>query len=163
MNGAPATNARDMGDRSNTKSAPSRNEPNLSSGFMNPSDVADDPVLTLEEKRATLAAWASDLRAVPDAPGLRQLDNGAVVRIDDVLQALTSLDEAVDPAATLSAGSRVTIGRRPRLATRLKFAWRRNRSDDDDDPPPCPAIAMRPPRGPLMGGGRAIPDAALAA
>lgn len=163
MNGVSVTNARYTGDTSHTGSAVPRGKPDISASSMNPADVAEDPRLTVEEKRATLAAWASDVRAVPNAPGLRQLDNGAVVRIDDILQALASLDKVAEPAAILSAESLPNGRRRTNLAARLKFALRRNRRDDDDEPPPCPAIVMRPPRGPLTGGGRTIPDAVLAA
>ena len=34
--------------------------------FNHPDDVLHDTTLTLEEKRATLAAWASDAHAVPN-------------------------------------------------------------------------------------------------
>lgn len=163
MNRVPAPNARFTSDTSQAESAPSRSTPDLAASFMNPSDVAADPRLTLEKKRAVLAAWASDIRAVPNAPGLRQLDNGAVIRIDDILQVLTSLDNASHSADTQPTGFHPNTKRRPGLVSRLKFALRRNRSDDDDEPPPCPAIVMRPPRGPLTGGDRAIPEAVLAA
>ena len=49
-----------------------------------PDDVVSDPHLSLIEKRALLAAWASDAHAVPDAPTLRQLDNGAVVSLTTI-------------------------------------------------------------------------------
>jgi len=39
--------------------------------FGHPSDVVNDPDLTLNEKRAILASWASDACAVEAAPGLR--------------------------------------------------------------------------------------------
>jgi hypothetical protein len=40
-------------------------------GFAHPMDVARDPDLTLNEKRAILASWASDACAVEAAPELR--------------------------------------------------------------------------------------------
>jgi hypothetical protein len=55
--------------------------------------VRSDPKLTTAEKRAVLASWISDVRAVEDAPSLRWLDSGAVVEVDAILQALVSLDE----------------------------------------------------------------------
>jgi flagella basal body P-ring formation protein FlgA len=60
--------------------------------YMHPSDVMDDPKLTLAEKRAVLASWISDARAVENAPSLRQLDSGAVVEVDAIRQALVLLD-----------------------------------------------------------------------
>jgi len=42
-----------------------------------PSEVLGDPGLTVAERRAILADWASDARAVENAPWLRQLENGA--------------------------------------------------------------------------------------
>ena len=61
--------------------------------YTHPSDVTNDPKLTTAEKRAVLASWISDVRAVEDAPSLRRLDSGAVVEVDAILQALVSLDE----------------------------------------------------------------------
>jgi hypothetical protein len=45
----------------------------LASTFSHPSEVLSHPVLSLEEKRCILAAWASDAFAVKDRPWLRQL------------------------------------------------------------------------------------------
>ena len=39
--------------------------------FTHPTDVLRDPDLTLNEKRAILASWASDACAVESAPALR--------------------------------------------------------------------------------------------
>ena len=36
--------------------------------YMSVAEVVSDPRLTEAEKRALLAAWASDVHAVPDAP-----------------------------------------------------------------------------------------------
>ena len=41
--------------------------------FAFPLEVVDDPSLSLAEKRAVLAEWASDRTAVPSYPTLRQL------------------------------------------------------------------------------------------
>lgn len=61
--------------------------------FEHPSDVVSDPDLTLNEKRAILASWASDACALEAAPGLREISSGKVVRFDDILDALRSLDD----------------------------------------------------------------------
>lgn len=42
-------------------------------GFYRPEDVVKDPALSDDEKREILAAWASDVFAPPDHPGLRWL------------------------------------------------------------------------------------------
>jgi len=60
--------------------------------FAHPMDVVDDRDLTLTEKRAILASWASDACAVEAAPALRQPHQGKVVRFDDVMDALKELD-----------------------------------------------------------------------
>jgi hypothetical protein len=60
--------------------------------FAHPSDVVRDPDLTLNEKRAILASWASDACAVEAAPELRMSMSGNVVRWDDIMDALRTLD-----------------------------------------------------------------------
>jgi hypothetical protein len=61
--------------------------------FVHPQAVVDDPGLSLNEKRAVLAAWASDACAVEAAPGLRQAPGGAnAVSVDEILEALRELD-----------------------------------------------------------------------
>ena len=47
----------------------------------NPDEVISDPGLSLVEKRAILASRISDSRAVQDAPSLRRLYSGAVVKL----------------------------------------------------------------------------------
>jgi hypothetical protein len=59
--------------------------------FNHPSEVVNDPDLTLNEKRAILACWASDACAVEAAPELR-IGPKAPVRFDDIMEALRSLD-----------------------------------------------------------------------
>lgn len=63
------------------------------SAFAHPMDVVRDPDLTLSEKRAILASWASDACAVEAAPDLRVSTSGNVVRWDDIMDALRTLDE----------------------------------------------------------------------
>jgi hypothetical protein len=62
--------------------------------FAHPRYVVDDPDLTLNEKRAILASWASDACAIEAAPLLRQAPGSEPVRFDDVMDALRALDEA---------------------------------------------------------------------
>jgi hypothetical protein len=52
----------------------------------------NDPDLTLNEKRAILASWASDACAVEAAPTLRSAPRGAAVPFDDIMDALRTLD-----------------------------------------------------------------------
>ena len=44
--------------------------------FGHPSEVVNDPDLTLNEKRAILASWASDACALEAAPSLRRVPGG---------------------------------------------------------------------------------------
>jgi hypothetical protein len=116
--------------------------------YNDPNDVISDPQLTAADKRAVLASWISDARAVENAPTLRQLDSGAVVDLAAIRQALVSLDHA----AQLSPGDREdSPTTRRSLSPSLRWLRRtfsRSRSsDDDDDPPPAPAgvgIPFRP-------------------
>ena len=106
-----------------------------------PEDVLAHRNLTVGEKRELLAAWASDAHAVADAPGLRQLDSGAIVSVEEVLSALRALDEpSVGRGSTIPV-RRVERHRRPSLSRLLVTLTRR---DDDDDPPPLPAAALPP-------------------
>lgn len=63
------------------------------SAFDSPSDVVADPDLTIYEKRAILASWASDACALEAAPELREPVRGKVVRFDDIIDALRALDD----------------------------------------------------------------------
>lgn len=104
-----------------------------------PGDVVNDPALTLEQKRSTLAAWLSDLHAIPDAPRWRQLEDGSLVDIDEIYSALRALDDGEDETDNAPAPK----------GKGKSWHWIRsiipgNRTDDDDDPPPCPAVPMRP-------------------
>jgi len=60
--------------------------------YKNPQDIIQGSGLSIAEKRDILSSWASDARAVPDAPSLRRLDSGAVVAIREILDALQVLD-----------------------------------------------------------------------
>jgi hypothetical protein len=61
--------------------------------FDHPRDVVADAALSLSEKRAILASWASDAAAVTSNPALRELaGTRRVVTVDEVLEALSMLD-----------------------------------------------------------------------
>jgi hypothetical protein len=60
--------------------------------FAHPMDVVNDPDLTLSEKRAMLASWASDACAVEAVPALRRAPGHAPVQFDDIIDALRLLD-----------------------------------------------------------------------
>ncbi len=117
---------------------------NSACSFAHPDDVVSDPQLSLARKRAILASWVSDVRAVENAPALRRLDSGAIVAVDDVLQALVRLDRAA-PGPRLRRRSRAFVRQDDRVIW-LSRPQRRD-SDPDDDPPPAPAglaVPFRP-------------------
>ena len=60
--------------------------------FARPADVVNDLDLTLSEKRAILAAWASDACAVEAVPALRKPPGSAPIRFDEIMDALRELD-----------------------------------------------------------------------
>ncbi len=61
--------------------------------FRHPRDVVKSVDLTLSEKRAILASWASDAAAVASCPALRAPPElSAPVTIDEILEALRELD-----------------------------------------------------------------------
>ncbi|GAA0005925.1 hypothetical protein [Bradyrhizobium diazoefficiens] len=61
--------------------------------FEHPRDVVSHPALSLSEKRAILASWASDASAIASCPSLRAPEGlKAPVTIDEILEALCSLD-----------------------------------------------------------------------
>jgi hypothetical protein len=107
--------------------------------YNDPNDVISDPQLTAADKRAVLASWISDARAVENAPTLRQLDSGVVVDLAAIRQALVSLDHA----AQLSPGDREDSPNMHRnLSPALRWLSRtfsRSRSSDNDDPSPAQA------------------------
>jgi hypothetical protein len=90
--------------------------------FGHPSEIVNDPDLTLNEKRAILASWASDACAVEAAPDLRRSPGGAAVRFDDIMEALRTLD-----AQLTATAARVRAVRRRSVIDRL-----RSRSDVRD-------------------------------
>lgn len=98
--------------------------------FTHPSEVLRDSALTLNEKRAILASWASDACAIEAMPEMRRSASGPPVRFDDIMEALRMLDRQ---AAAAGAGECA-----PRKARR-RALFSRGRSDRFDD------------RGPMLG------------
>ena len=83
--------------------------------FARPMDVINDLDLTLSEKRAILASWASDACAVEAAPALRHV-SGATVPVDKIFDALRLLDAEAREAREL-ADRRRRLDRRRSLET----------------------------------------------
>jgi hypothetical protein len=83
--------------------------------YEDPSDVVNDPDLTLNEKRAILASWASDACAIEAVPSLRCLPDGKrPVPFDEVMDALQALDKEVQQgrdATHARMGKRSSRGR----------------------------------------------------
>ena len=114
--------------------------------FTHPQEVLDDQELMLADKRALLASWASDALAVEDSPSLRQLASGAVVRVEDIIAALKSLD-LNEPRREVAWTFSPPFARRP-----SKTAVRRRNPppDNDDEPPPSAASARIPAARPVL-------------
>jgi hypothetical protein len=87
--------------------------------FRTPMDVVADPDLTLQEKRAILASWASDACAVEAAPDLRRPPSAPIVRFDDIMDALKRLDG--------EAAEKPTYGKFIKRAQRWKDLYRNDR------------------------------------
>jgi hypothetical protein len=83
--------------------------------FSHPSEVVHDPDLTLNEKRAILASWASDACAVEYSPELRRSPGGPSVRFDEIIDALRALDaQFTAPSAKMQATRRRNLLNRHR-------------------------------------------------
>ena len=85
--------------------------------FDHPRDVLACVDIPVAERRAILAGWASDARAVENAPYLRQLENGARVAVGEILEALRRLDvdrpaPAIAPAPSCAGVGRAGASRR---------------------------------------------------
>lgn len=114
-------------------------------------EVLEDTLMGLAAKREMLASWASDANAVPDFPQLRQLPDGSIVTLEQILSALRALDQQA-PARSLRevVPPRRRFGQSKRPIFGAGSYSNRRSNHDDDDPPPCPAGAIPPRRG---GGG----------
>jgi hypothetical protein len=102
-----------------------------------PSDVVDDPDLTLNEKRAILASWASDACAVEPVPALRRPSNGGrPIGFDEVMDALRALDK--------QAGGTNTSKRNQRILRRHRIFGRGRGSCGSGHGQPLCALRIRP-------------------
>jgi hypothetical protein len=90
--------------------------------FTHPAEVVRDPGLTLNEKRAILASWASDACAVEAAPALRRIPDGRLVTIDDVMDALRRLDREAGQIHEAPSYGSVLENRIPDLSRRTSGA-----------------------------------------
>lgn len=98
--------------------------------FEHPNEVVNDPDLTLNEKRAILASWASDACAVEAAPELRCAPTQArPVRFDEIMDALRSLDRQAHDGTEASARYRRAL-RRQRWMWRSRSSGGRGSSGD---------------------------------
>jgi len=99
--------------------------------FSHPREVVRDTALSLQEKRAILSAWASDVCAVESVPELRCAPGAAQsVRFDDIIDALQSLD----PPAAISTTR--TSPRKPGRCLPLR-RFRRGSGSDAGGLPGC--------------------------
>ncbi|EJC82956.1 hypothetical protein Rleg4DRAFT_4692 [Rhizobium leguminosarum bv. trifolii WSM2297] len=65
--------------------------------FRRPIDVVNAPAISVDDKRAILAAWASDFYALDSRPVLRHVPGTPEpVSIDDLQSALKELDRRYD-------------------------------------------------------------------
>ena len=128
-------------------SSSSRQPLSQASTWTHPDDVLNDPRLSCAGKREVLASWVSDTRSVEGAPSLRQLESGAIVSLDAIMDALKSLKSDETSAADYKPAPKLQVGqpvRRRALPRWLRQSSRFARFDDDDEPPPCPASSARP-------------------
>jgi len=80
--------------------------------FEHPKDVVSDPDLSLNEKRAILASWASDACAVEAAPALRKMPSGRVVSFDEIMDAMRSLDREFARSTSSKPRKPASVNRR---------------------------------------------------
>ena len=95
--------------------------------YRHPQDVVRDQNLLLSEKRAILASWASDACAVEASPALREIPGtGEVVSVDEVLEALQSLDRDARGQADSRSPTMLRFTKRSRASNRLRWRHRGN-------------------------------------
>ena len=74
--------------------------------YSHPNDVVRDDDLTVNEKRAILASWASDASAVVSNPTLRRAPSMTRhLAFDEIMEALRSLDGPLGPEGTVKTNS----------------------------------------------------------
>jgi len=93
-----------------------------------PSDVVNDPDLTLREKRAILSGWARRACAAQATPAPLRPADATPVHYDDVVDALRALDRR-------SALFRPRPHYRHVLENRIPGVFGRNGRDDERDHP----------------------------
>ena len=96
--------------------------------FAHPSDVVNDPDLTLSEKRAILSGWARRACAAQVTPALLRPTDATPVHYDDVVDALRALDRR-------SALFRPRPHYRHVLENRIPGVFGRDSRDDERDRP----------------------------
>ena len=83
--------------------------------FSHPRDVVSHPNLSLSEKGAILASWASDASTIASCPALRAPDGlQAPVHIDEILDDLYALDD--NGPRHPPGGKSMRVGSNERLA-----------------------------------------------
>jgi len=97
--------------------------------FAHPMDVVRDEDLTLNEKRAILASWASDACAIEAAPDLRVSSSRSVVRWDDIMDALRTLDKETENYAKPLPHYKRVLARKNAGLLGLRRPRGRNRND----------------------------------
>jgi hypothetical protein len=98
--------------------------------FAHPADVVNDHDLTLSEKRAILASWATDACAAEAVPVLQQpADAAPQVRFDDVVDALRILERQIATSYKPQPHYRRV------LARRIPGVFGRKSPGDDDRGP----------------------------
>jgi hypothetical protein len=87
------------------------NDPDLdrllkpSTAYRSPDDVVNDRALTLAEKKAILASWASDACAVESRPAFRQpAELSHPISFDDIMAALQEVDRLQSETETFPSG-----------------------------------------------------------
>ena len=68
-------------------------------GYYHPRNIVADPLLTIARKRVLLARWLSDANALSGVPGLRRSPAGVTASVDDLMYALSRLDEMIESSA----------------------------------------------------------------
>jgi hypothetical protein len=97
--------------------------------FAHPMDVVRDEDLTLNEKRAILASWASDACAIEAAPDLRVNSSRSVVRWDDIMDALRTLDKETENYAKPLPHYKRVLARKDAGLLGMRRPRGRNRND----------------------------------
>ena len=97
--------------------------------FAHPMDVVRDEDLTLNEKRAILASWASDACAIEAAPDLRVNSSRSVVRWDDIMDALRTLDRETENYAKPLPHYKRVLARKDAGLLGMRRPRGRNRND----------------------------------